>query len=99
MAEMAQYLIKRRLASTAARLKSLRAEIAVADEQIRHLRDDADDVATRALVSDNTGDGREAREAREHVEAMSSHRARMAAEIADLERRQDELLDQISAAR
>ena len=40
---MAAWLVERRLSKTASRLKSLRSELDVIDEQLRHLGDDADD--------------------------------------------------------
>jgi chromosome segregation ATPase len=95
---MAKWLLKRRLTVLSARLKTLRGEIDVADEQIRHLRDDAEDAETRAIVSENSAATREAREAREQVDAMRTHRDRMAREVAQLERQQDELLDQLTAS-
>lgn len=96
---MGTRLIERRLSRNAARLNSLRNELSVIDEQLRHLGDDADDQATRALVAENTAATREAREARQHVTAMRRHRERVVEEIAELEQRQDELLDRLTAAR
>ena len=94
---MAKWLVRRRLSATASRLKSLRADLAVADEQIMYLRGDADDAATRAIVSENSAARMDARQAREQVEALRAHRDRMVREIADLERRQDTLLDELTA--
>jgi predicted nucleic acid-binding Zn-ribbon protein len=99
IARMAKWLLKRRLTVTSTRLKALRDEIAVADEQIRHLRDDAEDAETRAIVSENSAATREARQAREQVDAMRAHRDKMANEVAQLERQQDELLDQLTASK
>lgn len=92
---VASWVARRRLSKDADRLRDLRAELAVIDEQLRHLDDDADDQAMRALVDENTASAREAREARGHVEAMGRHRARVVDEIDRLERRQDELLDRL----
>ena len=39
----------------------------------------------------------ESNEARKHVDAMRRHREHVVAEIAELEQRQDELLDQLTA--
>ena len=77
------------------RLKTLRAELSVIDEQLRYLADDAEDEEIRALVAENTGVTAEAKRARRHVDSMRKHREKVVAEIADLERRQDELLDTI----
>jgi ABC-type phosphate transport system auxiliary subunit len=91
--------ITRKLAKNSKRLTSLRAELGTIDEQARHLRDDAEDMALRAIVAGNTGVSRDARRAQEHAEAHRKNRDRVVVEIADLERRQDQLLDELSAAR
>jgi chromosome segregation ATPase len=93
---MARWLIQRRLAQNSARLKRLRAELAQADEQIHHFNDDADDTALRALVSETPGASKEASEARKHAVAMAHHREQVVASIAELEARQDALLDQLT---
>jgi chromosome segregation ATPase len=91
------WLVERRLSKVATRLRSLRSELAVIDEQLLHLGEDADDQELRALVSETAGASFEARDARRHVESMQRHRAHVVAEIAALERRQDELLDEMVA--
>lgn len=95
---MGTWLLQRRLAKVSDRLRSLRAELAVIDEQLLHLGDDADDQEIRALVAETAGASFEARDARRHVDAMSKHRAHVVDEIAELETRQDELLDELTAA-
>ncbi len=95
---MGTWLLERRLTKVGSRLQSLRAELAVIDEQLLHLGDDADDQEIRALVSETATSSFEARDARRHVDAMSKHRAHVIEEIAELEIRQDELLDQLSAS-
>ena len=92
MVHMGNWLIERRLSQVATRLKTLRAELAVIDEQMIHLGDDADDQEIRALVSETAGASFEARDARRHVDAHAKHRAKVIEEIISLERRQDELL-------
>ena len=69
----------------------------MADEQLLHLADAADDARLRALVSETPVSDREHREAARHAEAMRSHRAAVADEIRRLEVQQDELLDRFSA--
>ncbi len=95
---MGTWLLQRRLAKVSDRLRSLRAELAVIDEQLVSLGDDADDQAIRALVAETAGSSFEARDARRHVDAMSKHRAHVVDEIAELEARQDELLDELTAS-
>ena len=74
-----------------------RDELRVADEQLAHLADEADDLAVRAVVAETSHAGIEARKAREHAAAMAAHRARLQSSIAALEVRQDELLDELNA--
>ena len=92
---MGSWSIERKLRKNAARLRSLRDELRVIDEQLPFISDDAADAELRALVSE-TPLGTESREAREHADAMSRHRTRVVAEIRDLEQRQDDLLDRIN---
>jgi len=96
---MGTWLVQRRLSQNVARLKSLRAELAQIDEQLDIFTDDADDQAIRALVSETPGAARDATDARKHAEAMRRHRQHVVESIADLERRQDELLDRLNAGR
>ena len=92
---MSAWLVERRLTKVSSRLRALRAELSVIDEQLAHLGDDADDQAIRALVSETPGASFDARDARRHVDAMAKHRAHVVAEITTLEARQDELLDKM----
>lgn len=92
---MGTWLLERRLTKVSTRLRSLRAELAVIDEQLAHLGDDADDQAIRALVAETPGASFEARDAQRHVDAMEKHRAHVVEEIGELEGRQDELLDRM----
>ncbi len=94
---MSKRSIERKLAKNSKRLNVLRSELVAIEEQLHHLRDDADDSAVRALVAENTGVEREARKAREHLVAHERQRGRGAAEIAGREARQDDLLDQMMA--
>ena len=90
---MGSWLTERRLTKVGSRLKSLRAELAVIDEQLLYLGDDADDQAIRALVAETAGSSFDARAAKGNFDNMSRHRIRVLEEIAELEARQDELLD------
>jgi chromosome segregation ATPase len=94
---MAAWLVERRLSQVSDRLKSLREELAMVDEQLEVFADDADNTAIRALVSETPGAEFEANDARKHVDAMQKHRSHVTAKIAELEQRQDELLDKLSA--
>jgi DNA repair exonuclease SbcCD ATPase subunit len=92
---MSRWLVEKRLFQAAERLKQLRAELKVVDEQLVFLNEAADDARLRALVSETPLADREHREAQKHAEAMSRHRAQLASTIQELERSQDELLDRL----
>ncbi len=94
---MASWLIQRRLSQNVARLKQLRNELAVIDEQRQQFDADADDSALRALVSETPGATQDANEARKHAAAIARHRQHVVDSITDLERRQDELLDKLTS--
>lgn len=71
----------------------------MADEQLAHFADGAEDARIRALVSETALADREYRDAERHADAMRRHRDELAAEIARLEARQDELLDELTGGR
>jgi hypothetical protein len=96
---MAAWLVQRRLTQNSTRLKSLRVELAQIDEQLEVFAGDADEQAIRALVSETPGAAHEATDARKHADAMRRHRQHVVDSIAELERRQDELLDKLTAQR
>ena len=94
---MSRSLVERKLIEVSERLKELRAELVVTDEQLNHFADAADDARLRALVSETPLADREHHEAQRHADAMGKHRAEVLSTIDQLERRQDELLDRLSA--
>ena len=94
---MTRSLVERRLSEVAERLRELRGELAVTDEQLAHLAEQADDARLRALVSETPLAGQEHRDAQRHADAMSRHRADVLSSIERLEQTQDELLDRLTA--
>ena len=90
---MSQASVERRLRQATARLRKLREELAVIDEQLAALAEETDDARVRALVGDSPMADREHREAQSHVDAMARSRAATLATIAELERTVDELLE------
>ena len=96
---MSRSLLERRLTELSERLKVLRGELTVTDEQLLFLADAADDARIRSLVSETPIADREHRDAQRHADAMSKHRAEVAANIERLEHTQDELLDRLTAER
>ncbi len=93
---MGKRLIERRLRETGVRLRRLREELSIVEEQLSHLDDEADDKALRSLVSETSGAGVEYREAQLHADAMRKHRLQVQNSILELEARQDQLLDQMN---
>jgi hypothetical protein len=92
-------LIERRLRDVSERLKAVARDLAVADEQLAHLADEAEDARLRALVSETPVAQHEHHEAQRHADAMRRHRDDLAAEVRLLESNQDDLLDRLVAAR
>jgi hypothetical protein len=96
---MSRSLIERRLTELGGRLKELRKELAVIDEQLAHLAGAADDAHLRALVSETPLADHEHREAQRHADAMARQRDEVVSIIARLEADQDHLLDRLVAER
>ena len=94
---MPKSVVERRLRHVAVRLRQLREELEVSDEQLAHLADAADDARLRALVAETPLSDRDHRDADRHVDAMRRHRATVVDELASLEVEQDELLDRLLA--
>jgi hypothetical protein len=92
---MHRSLVERRLIEVNSRLKRVREELAVVDEQLAALADAADEARIRYLVSETPLADRELREARRHADAMTRSRVAVMESIAELERVQDELLDRL----
>ena len=92
---MSRSLVERRLSEVSARLKSLREELSVSEEQLAHLAERADDLRLRALMSETPLADKDHQEAQRHADAMQRHRADVLEGIAKLEQAQDDLLDRL----
>ena len=92
---MGKWLVERRLKQANVRLRRLRDELGVIDEQLAQLSDEAGDMGIRSLVSETPGAAYDYHHAQAHAEAMAKHRAHVLASIAELEHRQDLLLDRM----
>lgn len=92
---MSRALLERRLVELSDRLKDLRREHAVAEEQLGVLAEMADEARLRSLVSETPLAGQEHREAAKHADAMARHRDELKVAIVELERAQDDLLDRL----
>jgi hypothetical protein len=94
---MSRSILQRRLVDVSERLKRIRAELAVTEEQLVFLEGEADDVRLRALVAETPLADVEARDARRHADALARHRDALLKNVRELEAEQDQLLDRISA--
>jgi hypothetical protein len=94
---MARSILQRRLVDVSERLKRLRAELRVTEEQLAFLQDEAEDSRLRALVAETPLADVEARDARRHADALGRHRDALALQIAELGAEQDTLLDRMAA--
>lgn len=96
---MQQFLLERRIRDVHTRLVRAREELAVLDEQLSVVNDEAQDLRLRSLVSETPLAAHEYTEIRRHVDAMTKAREAMRAQVADLTRRQDELLAHVGDER
>ena len=90
--------LERRLIDVAERLKRVRADLTVTEEQLAYLEDQADDARLRALVAETPLGDVEARDARRQADALARQADALRRSVADLESEQDALLDRMSAA-
>ncbi len=92
---MQRLLLERRLRDVHADLRRAREELAVLDEQLATWSDAADEARIRSLVSETPLATHDYGEVKRHADAMARARAALAADVAALERRQDELLSRV----
>lgn len=93
-----RWLVKRRLADVSLQLTRAREELRVVGEQSDTLDDEAEDARIRLLVSDSPMDAHDYRQAQGPADALGKEQIRLRALVVELARRQDSLLDQLSAA-
>lgn len=96
---MSRASIERKLRNLTEELSRLRGELAVLDEQLAHVADEADDARLRSLVSETPLAGEEHREAAKAVAAIQRDREAKMNRLTKLEAKQDALLDQLSSVR
>lgn len=92
---MSRVLIERKLFDVAQRLKRAREQLALIEEQLTVMSEAADEARIRSLVSETPLAHREYAEAQRHADAMERSRRTVAAEVAELQQSQDELLDRL----
>ena len=94
---MSRASIERRLLELSDRIKQASAELAVTDEQLTFLDEEAEDARLRAIVAETPMEVATANEAARHADALRRHRDALARTIGELRREQDELLDRLTA--
>jgi hypothetical protein len=94
---VSESILERRLMDVSQRIKRMRAELSVTEEQLAFLEDEAEDARLRALVSETPLGEAEARESQKHADAMARQRDALARSIAALLVEQDDLLDRMAA--
>ncbi len=96
---MHRVLLERRIRDVHARLVRAREELAVLDEQLAVLQESVDEARVRALVSETPLATQEHNEAARHADAVARGRDAARKSVADLERRQDELLAAVATGK
>jgi hypothetical protein len=94
---MTSTILQRRLVDVSERLKRLRAELAVTNEQVSFLDGEAEEFRLRAFVSETPLADAEARDARQQADTMTRYRDTLILQIGRLQREQDDLLDRMAA--
>ena len=92
---MHRAIVERRLSDAHERLVRARSQLAVLDEQLVVVNEIADDTRLRALVSETPVASKEHDEATRHATVMLQTRTALLTQIAELERRQDDLLNRL----
>lgn len=96
---MQRFLVERRLRDLHGRLVRARQELAVLDEQLAAVSEEAEDARLRSLVSETPLATHEYTEVQRHADAMARARAALSATVEGLERRRDELLMHVGNGR
>ena len=79
------------------RLRKLREELVITEEQLSVFADEAHEKGVRALVSETPYASFEYQDVQRHADALRKSRDQICSDIQELEGRQDELLDRLSA--
>ena len=81
------------------RLTRARQDLAVLEEQLAVVASEAEDTRLRSLVSETPLAAHEHSEVQRHADALARARDAMAQTVAELTRRQDELLTHVGSGR
>jgi chromosome segregation ATPase len=95
---MPGFSIERRLTATSDRLRRARVELADVTSQLELARHQADEARTDALVQGGAAK-REATASIRSAERLQKAHAKLTAEVAELTKKQDDLLDRLPSTR
>ena len=90
--------IEKKLTSISNELRSLREELGIVEEQLIQVSDEAEDCRLRALVSETPLAAEEQRETAKAVAAVKRDQESKLKRLQKLEKKQDELLDQLTSS-
>lgn len=89
---MQRFLVERRLRDVHLRLVRAREELAVIDEQLAAVSEEAEEARLRALVAETPLAAHDYAEVQRHADAMGRARQALSDAVEGLERKRDELL-------
>ncbi|MDA8355255.1 MAG: hypothetical protein M0Z95_02895 [Actinomycetota bacterium] len=96
---MQHYLLERRIRDVHQRLVRARQELAVLDEQIAVVDEEAEEARVRALVSETPLAAHEYTDVKRHADAMQRARVSLQSLVDELTRRRDDLLARVGSGR
>ena len=88
-------MVERKLRENGDELKRVREELRISDEQLKFLDSEAEEARIRAMVSETPVAEQELQDATRHADTMRRHCGELNVRMAQLETRQDELLDEM----
>ena len=91
--------IEKKLTAVSKELRTLREELGVIEDQFIQVSDEAEDARLRSLVSETPLAAAEQRESAKAVAALKRDRDGKLKRLHKLERKQDDLLDQLTEVR
>jgi len=96
---MQRFILEHRIRDLHSKLLRARAELALIEEQLVVVNEEAEDARVRSLVSETPLATHDYAEVRRHADAMERARDSMRARVDDLQRRRDELINHVGIDR
>lgn len=96
---MQRFMLEHRIRELHSKLLRARAELALIEEQLAVVNEEAEEARVRSLVSETPLATHEHAEVRRHADAMERARDSMRVRVDDLLRRRDELISHVGIGR